>query len=119
MASTLNAGGAMLWHSANGLSSSTLAGQFMEVFQDEADLMKPEKAIHCVLHEQDEFLKVQHHHKILGFRFSQYSCPRETELVVSLLQALLSEFNRTAPYVSLWLPVSNKVHILCLTISPF
>jgi len=90
----------------------------VEVFQDEADLMKAEKTMYCVLHEQDEFLKVQHHHKILGFPFSQYSCPRETELVVSLLKALLSHYGTASSQREIR-PAVYKVHILCLTIPPF
>jgi len=51
--------------------------------------MKPEKAIYCVLHQQDEFPHFQHHHGLFGFPFSQYTCPRETQLVVSLFKASL------------------------------
>src|SRR5882757_1965811 len=70
--------------------------------------MKAEKTMYCVLHEQDEFLKVEHHHKILGFPFSQYSCPRETELVVSLIKALLSQYG--TPKSPGYILARNKVY---------
>ena len=89
IATMLNTLGARLLHATNTISSSMLASQFMEVIQNEAGSMKPEKAIYCVLHQQDEFPYLQHHHKLFGFSFSQHTCPRETELVVSLFKALL------------------------------
>jgi hypothetical protein len=91
VASTLNAVGARLCHSTNTVSSSKLAGQFMDEFRNEADSMKPQKAINCVLHQQDKFPNGQHHHKVFGFPFSQHLCPRETQLVVSLFKTLLSQ----------------------------
>jgi hypothetical protein len=45
MASTLNTGGAKLLNSANAVSSSILAGQFIQIFQNEAESMKPEKVV--------------------------------------------------------------------------
>jgi hypothetical protein len=73
------------------LSSAKLAGQFVEVLQDEAGSMKAEKSIRCVLHQQDELGKFQHHQKLFGFPFLQGSCPGEAELVVSLFKALQSK----------------------------
>jgi hypothetical protein len=81
-------------------SSSKLAGQFMEVLQDEAGSMKAEKAIHYVLHQQDEVQNFQHHQKLFGFPFSQDSCPGEAQLVVSLFKALLSKGRPHDPYFS-------------------
>jgi len=52
--------------------------------------MKPGKALYCVLHQQGEFPYLQYHHKLFGFSFSQHTCPRETQLVVSLFKASLS-----------------------------
>jgi len=51
--------------------------------------MKPGKAIYCVLHQQDEFPHLQHHNKLFGFSFSQHTCPRENQLVMSLFKASL------------------------------
>jgi hypothetical protein len=96
VAGVLNATGARLRHSICALSSAKLAGQFMEVLQDEASSMNPEKATHCVLHQQDELGNFQHHEKLFGFPFSQDSCPGEVQLVVSLFKALLS---RTRPSI--------------------
>ena len=50
-----------------------------------------------------------HHHKLFGFSFSQHTCPRETELVVSLFKALLLQ---GFSYV-LGPTVEPKVSILC------
>jgi hypothetical protein len=98
VASTLNASGAKLWHSANGISSSTLSGQFMEVFLEEADLIRPERVVYFALHEQDEDPTIQHPPEILGF--SQCLCPTRAHLVITLLEALLSKVDEgeTAPY---------------------
>jgi hypothetical protein len=63
----------------------------MKVFQDEVDSMKPEKAIYCTLHEQGQYPTIQHHYKIYGFPFSQYSCSMEAQMVVNLLTTLLSK----------------------------
>jgi hypothetical protein len=93
VASSQNAGGTKLWQLANGISSSIVAGQFMKVFQDEVDPMKPEKAVYCALHEQGEYPTIQHHYMILGFPFSQYSCSTEAQMVVNLLTTLLSKIN--------------------------
>jgi hypothetical protein len=93
VASVLNAAGARLWYSMSALSSSKLAGQFMEVLKDETGSMKAEKALYCAWHQQDELRNFQHHQKSFGFRFSQDSCPGEAQLVVSLFQALLSKLS--------------------------
>jgi hypothetical protein len=85
VACTLNASGVRLWKSANAISSSTVAGQFMEVFQGELDSMKPVKAIQSSLYES----KIPHRHQITGFSLAQYPCPEGTKLVTSLLKALL------------------------------
>jgi hypothetical protein len=85
-----NTGGTKLLHLANGISSSIVAGQFMNVFQDEVDSMKAEKAVYCALHEQGEYPTIQHHYTIFGFPFSQYSCSMEAQMVVNVLTALLS-----------------------------
>jgi len=111
IATALNTLGARLLHATNTISSSTLAGQFMEVFQNEAGSMKPEKAIYCVLHQQDEFPHLQHHHKLFGFPFSQHTCPRETQLAVSPFKALF----RPSGY-GLWpaaAVIEPTVSILC------
>jgi hypothetical protein len=113
----MNAGGVKLWQSANAISSSTLAGQFMEVFQDEADSMKPEKAIRCALYQQDEYLDILPHHTIIGFALSQYSCPEGTQLVVNLIKALLSRLDKPITAPGIKSPLMNKVYILCFAIS--
>jgi hypothetical protein len=59
----------------------------MELLQGEVDSMKPVKAIQCLLYE----LNIPHHHQTHGFSLSQYSCPEGTQLVTSLLEALLSK----------------------------
>jgi hypothetical protein len=87
VACTLNTGGVRLWQSANAISSSTLAGQFMEELQGEVDSMKPMKAIQCSLFE----LNIPHHHQIRGFPLSHYSCPEGTQVVTRLLKTLLSK----------------------------
>jgi hypothetical protein len=94
VASSQNAGCAKLLHLANGISSSIVAGQFLKVFQDEVDSMKAEKAVYCALHEQGEYPTIQHHYKILGFPFSEYSCSMEARMVVNLLEVLFSKANK-------------------------
>jgi hypothetical protein len=101
VAYTLNAGGVKLWQSANVLSSSTLSGPFTEAFLEEADSIRPERVGYCALHELDDPPTIQDPPEILGFRFSPCFCPRRTQLVVTLLEALLSkshEGNSGAPY---------------------
>jgi hypothetical protein len=112
-----NAGGAKLWRMANAISSSIMAGQFMEVFQDEVDSMKPEKVVYCALHEQGEYPTIQHHYKILGFPFSEYSCSKEAQLVVNLLTALLSKADGDNTGLSREHAV-EKVYTLCFSILP-
>jgi hypothetical protein len=90
VAYTLNTSGVQLWQSANAISSSTVAGQFMEEFQSEVDSMKPVKAIQCSLYE----LNIPHRHQIRGFSLSQYSCPEGAQLVTSLFKTLLSKSDR-------------------------
>ena len=127
IATVLNALGARLLHATNNISSSTLAGQLMEVFQNEAGSMKPEKAIYCVLHQQDELPHLQHHHKLFGFPFSQYACPRETQLVVSLFKAALLQpiggilkpvVPGMEPKVSLLCHKTHDKILRCIPISP-
>ena len=126
IASALNVLGARLLHATDAISSSTLAGQFMEVFQNEAGSMKPEKAIYCVLHKQDEFPHLQHHHKLFGFSFSQHTCPREAQLVVSLFKASLSGFYELSerkrasmrPNVSILYHETHDQSFYCVHISP-
>jgi hypothetical protein len=91
VARSQNAGGAKLLHLANAISSSTVAGQFMKVFQDELDSMKAEEVVCCALHEQGEYPSIRHHYTILGFPFSEYSCSMEAQMVVNLLTTLLSK----------------------------
>jgi hypothetical protein len=63
----------------------------MEVFLEEADLIRPERVGYCALHELDDPPTIQDPPEILGFRFSQCFCPRRTQLVVTLLETLLSK----------------------------
>jgi hypothetical protein len=107
VASTLNTSGVRLWQSAKAISSSTIAGQFMEELQGEVDSMKPVKAVQCLLYE----LNIPHRHQIRGFSLSQYSCPEGTQLVISLLKTLLSKLDEenTQPY-GRW-SLMNQVHI--------
>jgi hypothetical protein len=107
VACTLNNSGVRLWQSANGISSSTVAGQFMEVFQGEVDSMKPVKTIQCSLYE----LNIPHRHQILGFSVSQHSCPEGTQLVASLLKTLFSAFDEENTRVPQQSSLIKKVHI--------
>jgi hypothetical protein len=118
VASSQNAGGAKLLQLADGVSSAIVAGQFMKVFQDELDSMKAEEAVYCALHEQGEYPTIQHHYKILGFPFSQYSCSMEAQMVVNLLTALLSEADEFPIVIGFQEPVYEKVCTLCLGILP-
>jgi hypothetical protein len=112
-----NAGAARLWYFANGISSSVVAEQFMEVFQDEVESMNPEKAVYCALHEQGEYPTIRHHYKILGFPFSEYSCSMEAQTVANLLTALLSKAHEddTGPYRG---HAVEEVCTLCFSILP-
>jgi hypothetical protein len=114
VACILNTSGARLWQSANAISSSAVAGQFMEEFQGEVDSMKPVKAIQCLLYE----LNIPHRHQIRGFSLSQYSCPEGTQLVTSLLKALLSKSDeQVTQLVASW-SLMEQVCIWCFVISP-
>jgi hypothetical protein len=120
IAGMTNAGGANLRHSVDAISSSTLAARFMEVFQGEAESVKPEKTTYCVLHKQSQYLNVEHDHPIItiGYSLSEYSCPRDTQLVVSLLKALVSGLDKFRIGLHGW-PLMDEVCILCSILSPF
>jgi hypothetical protein len=118
LASSQNAGGAKLLRLANGISSSIVAGQFMKIFQDEVDSMKAEEAVYCALHEQGEYPTIQHHYKILGFPFSEYSCSMEIQTVVNLLTALLSRADEASTSRAYPVHVFEKVCIQCSRILP-
>jgi hypothetical protein len=117
VASSQNSGGAKLWHLANRISSSVVAGQFMKVFQNEVDSMKPEKAVYCALHEQGEYPTIQHHYTIIGFPFSEYSCSMEAQVVVNLLTALLSRVDAQTLILYQGRAL-EKVWTLCFSILP-
>jgi hypothetical protein len=106
VARTLNASGARLWQSANAISSSTVAGQFMEALQGEVDSMKPVKAIQCSLYE----LNIPHRHQIRGFSLSQYSCPERIRLVTGLLKTLVSKVDEQVSG-EYRIPLMKQVHI--------
>jgi hypothetical protein len=93
------------------------AGQFMEVLLDEVGSIKLKESIYCVLHKEDEYPNIQHHHKIRGFPFSHYSCPRESQLVMSLINALLSGLDVNTDHGGG--QGLDQVRILCFTIFPF
>jgi hypothetical protein len=118
VASSQNTTGAKLWQLANGISSSIVAGEFMKVFLDEVDSMKAEKAVYCALHEQGEYPTIRHHYKILGFPFSEYSCPMEAQMVVTLLTALLSNVDQGNTRHLYRNDVFEKVCTLCFSIMP-
>ena len=127
IATVLNTLGARLLHATNNISSSMLASHFMEGIQNEAGSTKPEKAIYCVLHQQDEFPHFQHHHKLFGFPFSQHTCPRETQLVVSLFRpSLLGPLRDVLepaatsiePMVSMLCHKTHDRNLHCVPISP-
>jgi hypothetical protein len=63
VACTLKASGVLLWQSADAISSSAVAGQFIEKFRGEVDSMGPVNTIQCSLYE----LNIPHHHQISGF----------------------------------------------------
>jgi len=104
----MNAGGARLWHSIDGVSSSTLATKFLEAFQDEIGSVKTEKVIYCVYHKQDGPQNV-HHGKLFGFPFSENSCAWECELVVTLFKALVSRADLRQRLTDVD-DLENKVH---------
>jgi hypothetical protein len=119
VAYTINAGGVKVWQSASATSSSTLAGQFMETFQDEVDSMKVEKALHCALYGQDEHLNPQHCHNIICFSLSPYSCPEGIQLVTTLLKTLLSKVDERNTQTGFRRSLTDQVHICCFAISFF
>jgi hypothetical protein len=118
LASSQNAGGAKLLQLADSISSSIVAGQFMNVFQDEVDSMKAEKAVYCALHEQGEYPTIRHHYKILRFPFSEYSCSMEAQMVVTLLTALLSKADERTTGGTLQDYLFEMVCTLCFRILP-
>jgi hypothetical protein len=105
VACTLNASGVRLWKSAKAISSSIVAGQFMEGLQGEVDSMMPMKAIRCSLYE----MNISQRHQIHGFSLLPYSCSAGTQLVTSLLKTLLSNSEYgSGPYKT---SLMNQVHI--------
>jgi hypothetical protein len=68
----------------------------MEVFLEESDLIRLERVVYCALHEQDEHPTIQRPPEIFGFPISQCACPRRTQLVVTLLETLLSKADEGA-----------------------
>jgi hypothetical protein len=82
----LNANGIKLWHSADGISGATLANRFLEVLWEESSLVNPQNSICYTSSLQNEYPALP---KCFGFPLSQYSCPRETRLVIGLLNGLL------------------------------
>jgi hypothetical protein len=91
MACMLNAGGAKLCNFANMISGATMAGRFSGAWLKDLESIDPENTICYVLPQGDEYPTHRHRLKILGYPLSRSSCPRETQLVVKLLNGLLSE----------------------------
>jgi hypothetical protein len=91
MACTLNAGGAKLCNLANTISGATMAGRFSDALLKDLESIDPGNTICYVFPQGDEYPNRQHHPKILGYPLSRASCPRETQLIVKLLDGLLSE----------------------------
>lgn len=56
---------------------------------DESDSIRSGNSICHVFPQLDEYPNFQHHPKIFGFPLSKHSCPRETELVVTLAKGFL------------------------------
>jgi hypothetical protein len=106
VACTLNTSGVQLWQLATAISSSSVAGQFMEAFQGEVGSMKPLKVIQCSLYE----LNIPHRHQICGFSLSQYSCPEGIQLVTSLLKTLLAKADEKITQTESRRPLMNQVH---------
>jgi hypothetical protein len=91
MAGMLNASGAKLWNLANTISGATLAGWFSDALLNDLQTIGPGNSICHVLPREDENPNHQHHPTIIGYPFSRSACPRETQLVVKLLDGLLSK----------------------------
>jgi hypothetical protein len=90
VAGVLNASGAELWKSVAGVSGATLAIRFQDVLGEESNSINSpnSKCYTSTLHNEYPALP-----KCFGFPLSQYSCPRETQLVVGLLKGLLSQIS--------------------------
>ena len=122
MAGMLNVNGAKLWHSANAISSAELASQFLEVLWEESNPINPNGSICYALSLQNEHPNLP---KCFGFPLSQYSCPRETQLVVNLLKGLLQHITGGMHLSTLESQFESrnevsqiKVGALSITISP-
>jgi len=90
VAGALNASGAELWNSADGISGATLANQFLDVLGEESDSINSPRSICYTSTLHNEYPTLP---KCFGFPLSQHSCPRETQLVVSLLKGLLAQIS--------------------------
>ena len=123
MGGTLNANGMALWNSAGGISGATLANQFLEVLSEESNSINSPNAICYASSLHNEYPTLP---KCFGFPLSHYSCPRETQLVVSLLKGLLLQISG-----GMYFPILHgsqfesrndvsqiKVCILCCTLLP-
>jgi hypothetical protein len=89
----------------------------MEVLQHETNLISSEQVTYCVFHEQDGYPSDQNPADIISFPFSQCFCPKRTQLVISLLKALLDGGDK--PLVNSYHFIPRKVRILHLTITIF
>jgi hypothetical protein len=91
VACVLNAGGAKLGNLANSISGATMAGRFSDGLLKDLESIDSGNTICHVFAREDEYPNRQHHPKIFGYPLSRFSCPRETQHVVKLLDGLLSE----------------------------
>jgi hypothetical protein len=122
MACMLNAGGAKLWNLANAISAATLAGRFSDALLKDLESICPGNTICHVFPRGDEYTNHQHHPKIFGYPLSRSSCPRETELVVKLLDGLFLQIFERSVCVTFGLRVyegrpheewTYQVRVLC------
>jgi hypothetical protein len=91
VACMLNAGGARLCNLANTISGATVAGRFSDGLLKDLESIGPANTICHVFPREDDYPNHQHHPHIFGYPLSRSSCPRETQLVVKLLDDLLSQ----------------------------
>jgi hypothetical protein len=111
MACMLNASGAKPCNLANAISGATMAGRFLDALLKDFESIGPGNTICHAFPRGDEYPNRRYHPKIFDYPLSRSSCPRETQLVVKLLDGLLSQIatNMTLPLIDFDLDIGDSI----------
>lgn len=124
VATTVNISFAKLLNTTHPVSEADLAGQFLEILSEESNSIAPNNPLCHVSSLLNEYPTLP---RCFGFLLSRYSCPRETQLVISLSKGLLLRITEVCGYFpSLGREFNErnsllqaKVCVLCFAMLPF